>query len=298
VSRLRDLLRAFDQQAIDKQAEKLRAVTALNRTLRQEVRELRDAVARVTELTSALQVRTEQLATLRREDASAGARLARLSPLFDAEGIARHVRSAVARAVSMEEPFPYLVIPELLSPEAAAALLDAIPPRILFDDRSGGREIPVPPRLAPVASIVAWEFLFSAIVIPVLAPALIERFQLPGAPLVSGGRLVLHTGDRPVRRATLERAARITTIVPLGQADEGDAIAVRLYRPDAQGESQPARSIRLAPNVAVALRHAPGAYDVAIPAESAARTERYAWQVDIGVDAAPAPPPAEGVPTA
>lgn len=287
MSRLRELLRVFDRQAAEKQAEKLRTLAALNRTLRQEIKDLREASSRLTELTHALQVRTEQLATLRRADAEAGAHLARLSPLFDVERVAAHVRSAVSRAEVIGEPVRHLAIRGLLPPDAYAAVVEAIPPRVVFEDRQPDRpEIGVPPRLAPVASIVAWEFAASAIVRAVLAPAIAVRFEREGTLRVLAERLVLYTAGQAVRPVTAA-SGRIRVFISLAGADTAAAPGVRLARTDAVDAaiaSAPASLIPLPPNVLVAVLEDFGGCGTVVPPDARAGGEHCVWEFDIGVE--------------
>jgi hypothetical protein len=253
MSRLRALLQRLDGQAAERQAEKLRAVASLNRSLRQDVRALQDMLARLTDLTRALQRRTDQLAALRQADAAAGTALARLSPLFDVARVAAHVQAAVAGGVLAGEPVPHLVMPDLLPGDAYAALREAIPPRLVFDERAGEMAVlALPLRLAPVASIVAWEFMTTAIVQPVLAPAVAARFQLTGQPLAAE-RLVWCATGSSVRPPRTPRG-RLQAVVSLCASGQSPPLEVEIAPRESAGDDPPhARRVVVPANAAVAL---------------------------------------------
>jgi hypothetical protein len=281
VSRLRKLLQAFDRQAVETQADKLRALSALNRTLRQEIRGLQDTVGHLAALTRTLQARTEQLTALRDLDATAGAQLTRLSPLFDVERVGPHVEAAVARGVFSGDLVPHLVIAELLPVDAFAALRDAIPPRLVFDERAGDTGVlAVPPRLAPVASIVAWDFVRSAIV-PVLAPAVAARFQR-GRTQLAAARLVWCGTTEAARRPRVARG-RILGIVSLFASGESAAIEVDMTPAETTG-AKPSRTIHVAvpANGAVAVFDGVAAYH-ASTAEAA--DQPCVWEFELSFDA-------------
>jgi hypothetical protein len=285
VSRLRDLVTLLDPRERERQAKRVEALTELNRALHREVRALRESAASLAELTASVQAQSELLMALRREDAGGGARLARVMSAFDVDRIAAHVRVAVGRAELAAWPFPHLCAPDLFPRAVHDALLDAMPSRVFFAGAPGGRQqIPVPPTLAPVASIVVWEFVLEQIVKSALAPILAERFQLPGvSPAVSGCHIALRGPDREETPRAGDRPGSLAVIVRLARPGNGEGVGSAVYRLEGSvAGHEPAVTVAVRANSALVFRRPAGARVTAIDEDAAGGTERYTLEFDVG----------------
>lgn len=98
--------------------------------------------------------------------------------------VGEHAREAIAAGVRRDDPFPHLIVANLLPGATYRALVDAIPPPVFFDcRREGDCELRIPPALAPIEVAAVWTF-WADLVKYTLAPALVTRFAdlLPDGP--------------------------------------------------------------------------------------------------------------------
>ncbi|MGE0446069.1 MAG: hypothetical protein AB7P99_12650 [Vicinamibacterales bacterium] len=147
------------------------------------IRETRD---RIREARRGLEAAGRRLADAdRRVDAVASAtadipgldaRLDRLEAAFAPGRLASHVAAAVERTAVIAAPAPHALITDVLPADAYAALVANLPPRSCFDDPGTLRlEMPMPPALAPVESVIVWR-LMTELARDVLGPAVVRRF--------------------------------------------------------------------------------------------------------------------------
>jgi len=149
------------------------------RTLREEIRTARSAVASLAADLRAVQAQTEQLAMLREDDVVVAARLELLEQVLVPERVAAHCRSAIRQAAIVNTPVPHAVIADVLPPDTYAALVGALPSPAFFEGRDDTRrQVEVPPKLAETHAAVAWRFV-ADLVAAAIAPALVERFEIP-----------------------------------------------------------------------------------------------------------------------
>ncbi len=172
---LRALRRALAPKDLDAQAERLRALGARTKTLREDLRALRRTLDVLSARTDAAERQVARLRALRDDAPDLGARLDALAAALDAEHVAAHVREAVSRAAVLEQPVPHVAIRDLWPREAYEAIVDTIPGAVFFDGGGAVASIlRVPPRLAPVDTIVAWTFV-AQVVDQALVPAVAAR---------------------------------------------------------------------------------------------------------------------------
>jgi hypothetical protein len=314
---LKSLIRALDPRAIERNAERLDSLAEATRSLRREVRSIQEALTRLAAQAEVVQRRTEQLVTIHRENADGRARMDRLERILDAERIGSHVREAVSRSELLEDPFPHLVISDLLPPKVYEAMIAAIPSRVFFEDRPVNKQrLQVPPEFAPAYSIATWEFLTESVVRPVLGPALVQRFQRPldryistlcpsvaslqeaGMTLtVSDGRILLRRPGYVIPPHRDPQWGFLTAIIYLVRAGDREDYGTQLYRLDADRDSpgnspfyvDPAlcRLVKTVPfrtNSALVFLNSTGAHGASIPEDAPPETERYIYQIRIGAD--------------
>ena len=280
--RLWDRLSGRDSGMLEKHALRVKRLTASNRALRREVRDLHDAMVRLTKVTDAVELRTEQLMALHREDVGDGTRLARFEAVFfDAGRIAAHIRAAVAEAELVRHPFPHLLASDLLPPDVHDALLDAIPERVFFDAAAVNEQrIPVPPQLAPLTSILTWQFVAEQIVNRMLVPALTKRFQSSGGGFrVSETYLALRQPGGTESPSPNEPLGVLSTIIHLVRPGEEDVFGTDLYAPDSSpNRYRLVKSVPSRPNTALTFLHTSGAHTISFAKDAPAGTERYTLQ--------------------
>jgi hypothetical protein len=238
-----------------------------------------------------LRRRMEQLSVLHEEEREAPARIARLERVLDFDRVAAHATDALALATLTSDPVPHFFVRNLLPSEAYDALIEAIPSPMFFEGRIESRqEMRSPPRLAPMASIVAWMFLND--VGRLLSDILVARLAEPLAAYVGArfpwlppfrqwGVDVTLTEARLVRRAPgftgRAPAGRawdlMTGVLQLARPKDGEAYGSRL-----QTVAFPfqANSLLLWVGTPEALVLAP------IPASAPGEVERYTYEFGIG----------------
>jgi hypothetical protein len=240
VTPLRKLLRTI--RGTSAQARAWESLAVANKTVRDEARALRSVVAEATRQINAAQLQIEQLTAARAGDEDAGAQIDRLAPLLDRERTAAHIREAVAASEWRTSPEPRATVRGLLPPDLYAALVAAIPADIFFrTTEEGGRELVVPPRIAPLHAIVAWTFL-AEVVDDVLVPAVDGRMHgtAPAVGLTtSRPRLVRGHSGRLTRPDPGDRLALVIWFVP--GADVGQhGNAADVFVPPAAAAPPPA----------------------------------------------------------
>lgn len=279
MSRLIDLLHALDPRARAQYARRLATLIESNRALGRRVRALEDAVAGLVRLTSSVQHEHQQMATLRREDESSAARLAALGPGMGAGEVGAHVRAAVETASIAADPCPHLVVYDVLPPALYQAILATLPPRTLLDERGPGtRLVPAPPKLAPVATIVVWDFVIEEVVRPALAPAISARLGLDAKAALSACQLVLREAGSPFE-AIFDSHSTLSGLLFLAQPGDGADFGVTLC--PAASDAARTRTIPFTANTLVAVATASGWLGTAIPADAPGRTMRYGLQFQL-----------------
>ena len=85
--------------------------------------------------------------------------------VLDAPRVRAHVADALDRSRLVLDPFPHMVIDNLLPERLYAALIDTMPPRVLCEDNLANKQqLRVPPRLAGAAAFRLWRFIVTEVV--------------------------------------------------------------------------------------------------------------------------------------
>jgi hypothetical protein len=295
------------------------------------VRQLRAMARQIDQLEEALNGQTDVLAVVPDLQAKLGqcmaaymkdARFADQVPALrqmigDGERIAAHAAAAVARSTLVLDPFPYVVIEDLLPPEVCDELVAAIPSSIFFKSQDMSRqEMQVPFVFAPERSRIVWGMFFDQVVARTLAPALTEKFRPvleefvrttwprlgsmteAGITLrVSNSRLLLRRPGYVIKPHRDPRWAFLTCLVYLPKPGDGHSYGTQLYRlrhePDWPHSSplwadpsdcELVRDVPAAGNSALVFLNWTGAHGASIPRDAPENTERYVYQAQFSVD--------------
>ena len=102
-----------------------------------------------------------------------------LPPAWDVERIGVHVRDAVDRASLHTDPYPHVIVPNLLPDDAFRVLLEAVPSEEFFEGDDPRRlDLKTPDRaILPLHWSAIWRSFSRDIVGGVLGPALAARFR-------------------------------------------------------------------------------------------------------------------------
>ena len=241
-------------------------------------------------------------------------RTADLARVTDSARVRAHVSTAVAGSQLCLDPFPHLVIDNFLPDDLYDALIETMPPRVLFEDNPVNRQqLKVPPRLAGAASFRLWRFLVNDIVEGELQSALVRIFREPITEFAhrfwpgldidnvrfkgSDGRIILRRRGYVIPPHRDPKWGWLTFILYLAKPGDPDTWGTQLYRvtddveaPGAQPFWMQAhnnvlvRDVRFVPNRALAFLNSDGSHGASLPPEAPADFERYIYQCRVGPD--------------
>lgn len=259
--------------------------------LRREAHAVRSELAKLASGIATLHRRMEQLSALQDGEKHAAAQIARLERVLDFDRVAAYVRGAVTRAEVAGDPVPHLLVANLLPPDVYEALIEAIPAHVFLDGRAErGQDMRVPPRLAPMPSIVTWMFLdeiaraLSDLLVARLAEplALYTQARFPSLPpfrdwgvelTLSEGRLVRrapgYAGRPPVDRPW----DVVTSVLYLARHQDTEEYGSQL-----QAAMIPFRANSALAYVGPVETHA----YASIPSDAPEDVERYTYEFGIG----------------
>jgi hypothetical protein len=275
--------------------------------LEREVVELRETVAN-------LALRESQLRVIYQRDMELQADLERLPAILDRDFVEPHVRQAIASAPVHSEPFPHIVIENLLPEPLHDAVIKGIPPLELFADGPPNKQrVVVPLRFAPLFSRQVWTFLVDVVVDRIMAPQLVEKFGEPlrdwlrssWPTLDADGQLAFKSSDGRIllrRRGYLIPPHRdpkwgfLACLVYLVRPGDSETWGTQLFEVESDEEARGAaphwiraeqcRQVKSVPfrrNSALVFLNSKGAHGAQIPADAQpADLERYLYQFRIG----------------
>ena len=312
VSRLEDLgdkLRE-DQKEM---ARQLRAITRQLEQLGQTLKRQEDVLASVP----GLHAEVQQCLASYKTDARHADRLPALrASLAEGKRLAAHAAAAVARAPLQLDPFPHVLIENLLPDDAADELVGALPSSVFFKRNAKRHQLQVPFVFAPAYSRVVWEIFFEQVVTETLLPALTEKFRPAlddfvrthwphlrsmaegGIELrVANSRLMLRRPGYVIKPHRDPRWAFLTCLVYLPRPKDVDSYGTQIYRlrnePEVThssplwvdpSECELVRDVPADRNTALVFLNSTGAHGASIPSDAPPDTERYLYQVHFSVE--------------
>jgi hypothetical protein len=290
-----------------------RTIAALNLRLDALTAEL--AATRASLDTS--QRRIDQLVAIAMADTVPDA-MARLHSLLEPERMRAHALRALAKSVLHTDPFPYAVVDDLLPADVYDALIDALPPRVLFEDRPVNKQqLRVPPQFAPATTRHVWRFLINELVDHDLQQHIVAKFDRPLTEYLqrfwpgltahdpdltlksSDGRIILRRAGYVIPPHRDPRWGFITVILYLARPGDPETWGTQLFRVRDDSEATSStphwigdercelvRDVPFVGNRALIFINSDGAHGASIPADAPADFERYIYQWRIGPDSA------------
>lgn len=314
-----DVARLVSRRERDFEAH--RALEKQQRALLPQLEQLVSAVDRLATTAAAidarlaaLELRNSQLTAIATADAETAAASPAVDAALDLDRAVAHVRAAIARTPLVEKPFPHMVVDDLLPRDLYDALVAAIPPHVLFEDRPvNKRQMKMPPRLAPAFSRRVWRFMAADLVDRPLKEAVLAKFHAPllaylqrfwpdvaldarTLPLVtSDGRIILRQAGYVIPPHRDPRWGFITCILYLARPGDPSTWGTQLYHvhddsdaPSAQPywmadrQSDLVTDVPFVANRALIFLNSEGSHGASIPADAPADFERYIYQWRIG----------------
>ena len=312
VSRLEDLGEKLreDQKAMTRQ---LRAIVRRLEQLDETMKRQEDVLASLP----ALRAEVQQHATWCKAEARHAERLPALrASLSEGNRLGIHAAAAVARAPLELDPFPHVVIKDLLPDDARDELVAALPSSVFFKRNATRQQLQVPFVFAPGHSRVVWGIFFEQVITEALLPTLTEKFRPvldqhvrahwpdlgsmaeAGIELcVANSRLMLRRPGYVIRPHRDPRWAFLTCLVYLARPDDVELYGTQLYRlrnePEVThrsplwvdpGECELVKDVPAERNTALVFLNSTGAHGASIPSDAPPDTERYIYQVHFSVE--------------
>ncbi len=294
-------------------ARQLRAITRQLEQLGETLKRQEDVLASVP----GLHAEVQQCLTSYKTDARHADRLPALrAALEDGNRLAAHAAAAVARAPLQLDPFPHVVIENLLPDDAADELVGALPSSVFFKRNAKRHQLQVPFVFAPAYSRLVWGIFFERVITETLLPALTEKFRPAldefvrihwphlrsmtegGIDLrVANSRLMLRRPGYVIKPHRDPRWAFLTCLVYLPRPKDIDSYGTQIYRlrnePEVThssplwvdpSECELVKDVPAERNTALVFLNSTGAHGASIPSDAPPHTERYLYQVHFSVE--------------
>ena len=294
-----------------------RALTEALAPVAAQLKDLTGELRAVSERLAGLALRESQLRAVMIRDAQLEEAEPALESLLTGQGLADHVGRAVDAAALHLEPFPYVVVDDLLPDPLYDALIEGLPPAQLFADKPANKQqLKVPFEFAPAYARRVWRFMADVVAPRYITPVIVEKFRSPlttwvrenwpdlGPDPLNGAVHLTSSDGRVLRR---QRGYRIpphrdpkwgfiTCLVYLVRPGDNEAWGTQLYSVASDREARGAaphwidpasctlvRDVSFRRNRALIFLNSAGAHGAAIPADAEpADLDRYAYQFRIG----------------
>ena len=281
--------------------------------VQQQCGEILDQIKTINDRLSDLTARESETRAVLRGDADLEPHQATLQRVVSKRDTTDFVAAAVKGAPLKLEPFPYVVVDDLLPSTLYRCLLKGIPPLELFENKPPGKQqLDVPLSLAPTFSHRVWRFMSDVVVSDVITPLILEKFRAPidewitkhwpelspgSLPLsVNGGRIMLRRRGYRILPHRDPKWAFLTCILFVARPNDSEAWGTQLYDVDGDQEAVSAapywidpkqcrlvEDVAFRPNRLLVFLNSTGAHGAHIPADAQPETlERYIYQFRIG----------------
>jgi uncharacterized coiled-coil protein SlyX len=291
------------QKALDSLAAQLASTT-------RELRTMNDALAAVT-------LRESQVRAVLQRDAELEDETAMLPALLSRAGIAEHITAAIDGAALHLDPFPHVVVENLLPDDLYDALIMGLPPVALFGDKPVNKQqLKVPFAFAPGYGRRVWRFLAEVVAPQFITPAVVDKFREPLVAWVRNnwpelgedpfhGKIRLHSTDGRIMLRTRgykipphrdPKWGFLTCLMYLVRKGDSESWGTQLYSVAADREARGAAPYWIDPatctlagevgfrrNRALIFLNSVGAHGAFIPEDAEPENlERYLYQFRIG----------------
>jgi hypothetical protein len=326
VSELRRALKtsqAAEAAARLERSRTLDAFIARFDTFESSQRERLDAIAHELALLrrdiGSARLRADQVRAVMVQERQLERRLPELERVIADPTTGEHVRRAIANATLHLEPFPHMIVDDLLPDALFKALVRGLPPSDLFADRAKNKQqLTVPFEFGSRYSVRIWRHMTRTLGPDLIMPAIAERFRVPlrdwlaeTMPTISpelldelgltcsDGRILLR---RPGYRIPPHRDPKwgfITALMYLPREGDDHRWGTHLFSVSEEQEAVGAAphwiddgvctlvtTVEFRPNRTLFFLNSRGAHGADIPEDAQPATlERYAYQFRIGPSA-------------
>jgi hypothetical protein len=240
----------------------------------------------------------------------------RLPALLDDARVSAHVRQAIASTALLDDPFPHMVVDDIVPRDLYKMMLRAIPPVEFFGDKDFTKQnLRIPVDGCPELTTRVWHFV-GDMARQVVVPAVVARFAeplqrhyetvfgeafveraaaLPQAP--SGGRVMLRRPGYHLSPHRDPKRAMLTCLMYLAAPGAEESYGTKIFRVTGDHESSYAqtyypeqagascelvKTVPFRPNSMLVFLNGTGAHGADIPADAPADLERYSYQFYVG----------------
>jgi hypothetical protein len=323
VSELRRTLKtsqAAEAAAHSEQTRALDALLARFDRFESSQREQLDAIARELAVlrrdVGSARLRADQVRAVIVQQRQLDKRLPDLERVIGNATTGDHIRAAIANATLHLEPFPYMVVDDLLPRALFDALVRGLPPRELFGERAKNKQqLTVPLEFGTEYSLRIWHHMARTVGPDFIMPAVAERFREPmrawlavTMPTVdqaqldaldltcSDGRILLRGPGYRIPPHRDPKWGFITALMYLPREGDDHRWGTHLFSVSEEQEALGAAphwiddrvctlvtTVEFRPNRTLFFLNSRGAHGADIPADAEPATlERYAYQFRIG----------------
>jgi hypothetical protein len=177
LDRLREDLRNMNR-AVKRLDERDDAAQQLLASVAAQLASTSKELRAINENLAALRIRESQLRAVIRRDAELEDEQAALAALLTRPGTGEHIAAAIDGAPLRLEPFPHVVVDNLLPDDLYDALIEGLPPLELFaDQKVNKQQLKVPFDIAPAYSRQVWRFMADVVAPQFITPVLVDKFR-------------------------------------------------------------------------------------------------------------------------
>lgn len=262
-----------------------------------------------------LEARIDQSMEAYRSDAKYAARLKALPDKLVADRVIARVRAAVDGTTLELDPFPHIVVDNLLPDDVYAELVSSMPDVVFFKRENMSRqEMQVPFTFAPAYSQAVWDFFYEQVIERALLPALVAKFEpaldafvahyWPGLTQwadagidmqVTNSRLLLRRPGYEIKPHRDPRWAFFTSLIYLQKPGAMHQYGTQLYRMKQEREATHTSPFRVGYDECELVKDVPagrnrvltflnstGVHAASVPAHAPPDLQRYVYQVQMG----------------
>jgi hypothetical protein len=297
---------AGELEAMRTEQERLgRALAAVQAALAEAVTRQRKAERRASQFILTFQLNDKQRDLI-----------ARLPGVLHDSRVSTHVQEAIAAATLLEEPFPHMVVTDVVPRDVYKFMLRAIPPADFFGDKDLTKQnLRIPADDCPELTTRVWQFV-DDIARTVIVPAVIARFREPlwrhyetlfgeagaerAAALAqapSGGRVMLRRPGYHLAPHRDPKRSMLTCLMYLAAPGADESYGTQIFRVRGDQESsytqtyypeengavcELTKTVPFRPNSMLVFLNGTGAHGADIPGDAPADLERYSYQFYVG----------------
>jgi hypothetical protein len=293
----------------------LKRMRAEQEKLTRALSTMQESLAQAIERQQKAERRVSQFILLRELNEKQHDLVERLPSLLDESRVSAHLRQAIERARLLDDPFPHMVVEDVMPADVYKTMLRAIPPPDFFGDKDITKQnLRIPIDRGPALAVRVWQFV-DDMARAVIVPAVVSRFgeplqrhyealfgdaaahaaTLPQSP--AGGRVMLRRPGYHLSPHRDPKRAMLTCLMYLAARGDDESYGTKIFRVTGDQESsytqtyypeqngatcELVKTVPFRPNSMLVFLNGTGAHGVDIPADAPADLQRFSYQFYVG----------------